>query len=178
MSGLSSIGSSLASTTSGTSNSSPASLLSQVGQSLLSSGQAPNATPTSATPATSTLSSYQAEFLTLRQQDTAELLYASFLSPTAGLANADAVLGQAAQLLGTPGSLPTAQNASTGGSSSPSSTASSTSSAAATPSSSVSNAVGLPSVSSILSASDATAQQTLAAYGNAPVGSSIIDYQA
>jgi hypothetical protein len=38
--------------------------------------------------------------------------------------------------------------------------------------------LGFPSVSSILSASDAAAQSTLASYGNAPAGSSIIDYQA
>jgi hypothetical protein len=36
----------------------------------------------------------------------------------------------------------------------------------------------LPSVSSILAASDSEAQQTLNAYASAPVGSSIIDYQA
>jgi len=191
MSGLSSVGSSLASSTSGTSSpSSSTSLLSQVGQSLLTTGQAPNATPSNATSPTSTTSSYQAEFLTLQQQDTAELLYASFLSPTAGLENADEVLGQAAQLLGTPGSLASAQATSTAstsgstsssassGSSSASSTGSSTSSSSASPSSSVSSLLGFPSVSSILSGSDAAAQQTLTAYGNAPAGSSIIDYQA
>jgi len=188
MSGLSSVGSALASSTSGTSSpSSATSLLSLVGQSLLSTGQAPNATPsglkTATTSPTSTTSSYQAEFLTLQQQDTAELLYASFLSPTAGLENADEVLGQAAQLLGTPGSLATAQSTSTSTpststASSSSTGSSSTTSAASSPSSTASSVLGLPSVSSILAASDAEAQQTLAAYGNAPSGSSIIDYQA
>jgi len=36
----------------------------------------------------------------------------------------------------------------------------------------------LPSVASILAASDSAAQQTLTNYASAPVGSSIIDYQA
>jgi hypothetical protein len=109
---------------------------------------------------TSSISSYQAQYYTLQQQDAAELLYASFLSPQAGLANADAVLGQAAQLLGTPGAS-TAAGATTG-----------TSTTATDP------LDALPSVSSILAASDTEAQQTLTAYGNAPAGSSIIDYQA
>jgi hypothetical protein len=168
MSGLSSIGSSLA--TSGTTAGSSSSLLSQVGQSLLTSGAAPDpvdATAKTAAP-TSKISTYQAEYLTLQQQDTAELLYASFLSPSAGLANADAVLGQAAQLLGTPGSLPAASTASS--SSSTSSSASSSSSSSSVPT--------IPSVSSVLAASDAAAQQSISAYANAPAGSSIIDYQA
>ena len=155
MSGLSSVGAS------------SGSLLSQVGQSLLANGAAPDATPASTAPAKSTtLSSYQTEYLTLQQQDTSELLYASFLSPAAGLANADAVLGQAAQLLGTPGS---PAPASATGTSSP--VAASASPATVAP-------PALPSVSSILAASDSAAQQTLAAYGNAPADSSIIDYQA
>jgi hypothetical protein len=166
MSGLSSIGSSLA--TSGTTAGASTSLLSQVGQSLLASGAAPDpiaSTSKTAAP-TGKISTYQAEYLTLQQQDTAELLYASFLSPSAGLANADAVLGQAAQLLGTPGSLPAAATSS-----------SSTSSSAASSSSS-SSVPTIPSVSSVLAASDAAAQQSLSAYANAPAGSSIIDYQA
>ncbi len=157
MSGISSLGSSLA--TSGSSGSSSStSSLSAVGQSLLTTGRPPDATP-SAAPATSTTASpYQTEFATLQQQDTAELLYASFLSPSDSLANVDSVLGQAAQLLGTPGSLPAT-------------TASSTDSSSST-------SPALPSITSILAASDAAAQQTLTSYANAPAGSSIIDYQA
>jgi len=98
------------------------------------------------------------------------LLYASFLSPQQGLANADAVLGQAAQLLGTPGSSTPADQAAAA-TATPAASSSSTSSA----SSSLNN---LPSVASILAASDQQAQQTLTAYANAPVGSSILDYQA
>ena len=144
------------------------SLLSQVGQSLLTSGAAPDATPASTAKST-TLSSYQSEYLTLQQQDTAELLYASFLTPAAGLANADAVLGQAAQLLGTPGSPAPASATGTPAASPAPATASSPATVAP---------LDLPSVSSILAASDNAAQQALAAYGNAPADSSIIDYQA
>jgi hypothetical protein len=144
--------------------------LSAVGQSLLTTGQAPVATPaasTSSGTSSTTPSSYQSEFQTLQQQDTAELLYASFLSPSDSLANTDAVLGQAAQLLGTPGSQPASQSTST--SSSGTTTSSSTT---------TDPLASLPSVSSILAASDSAAQQTLNSYANAPVGSSIIDYQA
>jgi hypothetical protein len=149
---------------------SSSSLLSAVGQSLFTTGQAPVATPaTSTTGSTSSTatSSYQSEFLTLQQQDTAELLYASFLSPADSLANTDAVLGQAAQLLGTPGSQPASQSTST-----QSASTQSTSSATTDP------LASLPSISSILAASDSVAQQTLNSYANAPVGSSIVDYQA
>jgi hypothetical protein len=118
--------------------------------------------------ATSGLSTYQTEYNNLQAYDTSELLYASFLSPADGLANADAVLGQAAQLLGTPGS-PPASTSSTSNSSTSTSGSSTTSSTAPE---------NLPSVASILAASDASAQQTLTNYAAAPVGSSIIDYQA
>ncbi len=205
MSGLSSIGSGLASsstTSAGSGASSSTSLLSSVGQSLLTSGQAPKVGATTANTATapaSNLTSYQAEYLTLQQQDTAELLYASFLDPADALANADSVLGQAAALLGTPGSLPTSLSSSqstggtsssgaTGSSSSTSSTSGSTSSTSGTSSSgsgsstsgtsSFQSLLGFPSVSDILNASNAEADQTLNAYTGAPAGSSILDYQA
>jgi hypothetical protein len=125
--------------------------------------------PTAAAGTSNSLSSYQTEFNTLNSQDTQELLYASFLSPAESLANGNAVLEQAAQLLGTPGaasSLSTGTNPSTSGT--PSSSASTTSS-------SLNN---LPSVASILAASDAEAAQTLQNYASAPPDSSIIDYQA
>jgi hypothetical protein len=162
MSGISSITSS---PTSGTSSALSTTGLSSVGASLLTTGQAPNVAPAAAAAPASTLSSYQTDYLNLQAYDTSELLYASFLSPAAGLANADSVLSQAAQLLGTPGS-PAASQSTT-----PAASSSSTSSSSA----SLNN---LPSVASILSASDQEAQQTLQNYANAPVGSSIIDYQA
>ena len=157
MSDVSSIGSSPGS-------GSPADNLSAVGASLLANGAAPNATPPASGAPPTTTSSYQAEFLTLQQQDTAELLYASFLSPSESLANADAVLGQAAQLLGTPGSLP--------------SPAPSGSSAGAAPSTSGATPPVVPTDASVLAASDAAAQKALSAYSNAPSGASILDYQA
>jgi hypothetical protein len=173
MSGISSIGSSPAS--SGTSSSLGSSSLpngglSSVGASLLTTGAAPDPASNAPKAATGTISSYQAEFDTLQQQDTAELLYASFLSPEAGLANADAVFAQAAQLLGSPGHPGTLA---TGAPAAP--TTSGTSSSTSSTSSALTN---LPSIGSILAASDDEAQQTLNAYANAPVGSSILDYQA
>jgi hypothetical protein len=135
---------------------------------LLTTGAVPDTTPPESQSATGkTLTSYQSEFLTLKQQDTAELLYASFLSPSDSLANSDAVLGQAAQLLGTPGSLPSASAA-------PSAPATSAATAATTST----DPATAPSVASLFAASDAAAQQALSAYANAPAGSSIIDYQA
>jgi hypothetical protein len=171
MSGISSIGSSPASSgtsSSLTTNTLPNGGLSSVGASLLSSGAAPDPSSLAAKAAAGQISSYQAEFDTLQQQDTQELLYASFLSPEAGLANADAVLGQAATLLGSPGNPGTlATSQSTAPAATPTSTT--------TASSSLNN---LPSVASILAASDAEAEQTLTAFANAPVGSSILDFQA
>ena len=179
MSGISSIGSSPASSgtsSSLTTNSLPNGGLSAVGASLLSTGAAPDPSSDAAKAAAGSISSYQAEFDTLQQQDTAELLYASFLSPSAGLANADAVLGQAATLLGTPG------NPGTLGASQSSTSTSTTPPAATSTSGTTSSASSalniLPSVASILAASDNAANQTLTAYANAPVGSSILDYQA
>jgi hypothetical protein len=165
MSGISSIASSPAS--SGTSSALSTANLSAVGASLLTTGAAPSPTPASAPAPANTVSTYQTEYQNLKAYDTSELLYASFLSPAAALANADAVLGQAAQLLGTPGSPGPALSTSTP----PSSTSTSTSSAPASP-------VNVPSVASILAASDQEAQQTLTNYANAPVGSSILDFQA
>src|SRR5271170_5491675 len=101
MSGISSIGSSSLG-----SSSLPNGGLSSVGASLLSTGAAPDPVPSAAAPASSssdTISSYQAQYLSLQAYDTQELLYASFLSPSDALANADSVFLQAAQLLGTPG---------------------------------------------------------------------------
>ena len=154
--------------TSSTSNALSTSNLSAVGASLLTTGAAPNpAAPASTSPA-STISTYQAQYQNLQQYDTQELLYASFsLTPEQGLANLDSVLGQAAQLLDKP-----AATASSTASTAPASTSSSSTSSA---SASLTN---LPSVASILAASDSAAQQTLTNYANAPVGSSIVDYQA
>ena len=141
------------------------STLSNVGKSLLTSGSAPNAVPASTTTG---LSNIQAEFNTLKTQDTQELLYASFLAPAESLANGNAVLEQAAQLLGTPGSAASSLTTS-------SSSASGSRSSTSTGSSALNN---VPSVASILAASDAEAAQTLQNYANAPADSSIIDYQA
>jgi hypothetical protein len=133
--------------------------LSSVGASLESTGGAPVAAAPAAATSTAKQSPYQTELQTLNQQDTAELLYASFLSPEDGLANADSVLQQAATLLGSPGHPGTSVTYS------PAAT-----STAATP--------DLPSVSSILAASDQQANSTLANFANAPAGSSILDVQA
>jgi hypothetical protein len=121
----------------------------------------------------STISKYQADYLSLQQYDTQELLYASFLSPSAALANADSVFSQAAQLLDPPAPGSTAQSSSSTSTSTSASTSASSSTTSATD-----PLASLPSVSSILAGSDQEAQQTLSAYANAPVGSSIIDYQA
>jgi hypothetical protein len=140
-------------------NSLPNGGLSSVGASLESSGAAPTVTPAAPAATSAKQTPYQTEFQTLRQQDTAELLYASFLSSADGLANANSVLQQAASLLGTPGQ--------------PGSTVTYTPTSTSTAST-----ANLPSVSSILAASDEEANQTLANYANAPAGSSILDVQA
>jgi hypothetical protein len=172
MSGIGSIGSSSGLSSSLTTNSLPNGGLSSVGASLQSTGQAPNAvTATSPTSTGTATSSYETAFENLQSYDDQELLYASFLSPEAGLANFDSVLEQAAQLLGTPEDPGPAL-----------STATPTTSSTTTPSTSTSTASNalqnLPSVASILAASDDEAQQTLTNYASAPVGSSILDYQA
>jgi hypothetical protein len=129
-------------------------------------------TATLATPVAPNAQAIQSEYNLLKQQDTAELLYASSLTPAQSLINTDAVLEQAAtiqdqQLAAQQQALlSNAQSQVTGSSSSTSSS---------TPSSDVSN---LPSVTSILAASDAAAQSVLSNYANAPTGSSIVDYQA
>jgi hypothetical protein len=178
MSGISPIGSSPSSAFSSSlgSSSLPNGGLSSVGASLLTTGAAPNPVPTAAAPSPDTLSTYQAQYLSLEQYDDQELLYASFLSPSAALANADSVFLQAAALLGSPGSPGTlATGATPTTSSSTTAPASSNSSSTASTSNALNN---LPSIGSILAASDDEAQQTLNAYANAPVGSSILDYQA
>jgi hypothetical protein len=168
MSGISSI-------SSGSSSSLPNGGLSSVGASLLSSGSAPDPVPAAATPSSTSPSTYQTQFANLQQYDTQELLYASFLSPADSLANTNSVLEQAAALLGSPGhpgTLATSEAAATPASTTPPASSSSSTS------SSSGALTNLPSVASILAASDTEAQQTLNAYANAPVGSSILDYQA
>ena len=169
MSGISSI-------TSGSSSSLPNGGLSSVGAYLLNSGTAPDPVPSaaSATSDSKTISPYQAQYLSLQAYDTQELLYASFLSPAASLANTDSVLEQAAALLGTPGQPATSATSSA----STTTQGSSTTEGSTSTSSASSSLPNLPSVASILAASDDEAQQTLNAYANAPVGSSILDYQA
>jgi hypothetical protein len=162
MSGISSI-------TSGSSSSLPNGGLSSVGASLLNSGAAPNPVPSATTPSTTGQSTYETQYQNLLAYDTQELLYASFLSPSESLANTDSVLEQAAQLLGSPGQPGTLATSTGTSTTSGSTTSTSTASSALT---------NLPSVASILAASDDEAQQTLNAYANAPVGSSILDYQA
>jgi hypothetical protein len=173
MSGINSIGSSPASSglsSSLTTNSLPNGGLSSVGASLFATGSAPNAVPASTPTSTGTApSTFETEFANLQQYDDQELLYASFLSPEAGLANFDSVMQQAAALLGTPGDPGPAL------STTPPASSTTTPPATSTASSAISN---LPSVASILAASDDEADQTLTNYANAPVGSSILDYQA
>jgi hypothetical protein len=194
MSGISSIGSSPSSALSSSlgSSSLPNGGLSSVGASLLSTGQAPNAVTSTSTAAPTNSAGqtqYQTEFLNLQEYDDEELLYASSLSFSAGLANADSVFLQAAALLGTPGSglssaLSTGVNSTLNSSATnaPTSTNSGTTTAPTGTTTSTSSASGnltnLPSVASILAASDDEAEQTLNAYSSAPVGSSILDYQA
>jgi hypothetical protein len=160
MSGISSI-------SSGSSSSLPNGGLSSVGASLLTSGSAPNPVPTAAAPSSTTESPYQVQYANLQQYDNQELLYASFLSPSDSLANADSVLQQAAALLGSPGHPGTL--ATSAASSTPPASSTSTTSSALT---------NLPSVQSILDASDEEALKTIQNYVNAPAGSSILDYQA
>jgi len=135
--------------------------LSQVGQSLLTTGQAPNPAPPTAPASSKTqpVSQYQAEYVRLQKYDNAELLYASFLDPAAALANFDAVMAQAGPLLAAPNATASSQ-------------------ASTPPPASTSTPTTVPSTASILAASDAAAQQTLAAYASAPAGASILDYQA
>jgi hypothetical protein len=164
MSGINSIGSS-------TTSSLPNGGLSSVGASLFATGSAPNAVPASTPTSTGTTpSTYETQFANLQQYDNQELLYASFLSPEAGLANFDSVLEQAAQLLGPPGN--------PGPALSTTPPAGSTTTPPASTSTSSSALQNLPSVASILAASDDEASQTLTNYANAPVGSSILDFQA
>lgn len=108
------------------------------------------------------------EYSLLQTEDTAELLYASFLSPVAGIENSDLVLSQGAALLG---------SSSSATSSTPATSSSSTSSSTtqSTPSTDDAN---LPTYSDLISQSNATANAALNAYANAPAGSSIVDYQA
>ena len=144
--------------------------LSSVGASLQATGSAPVATPpAAASPTSGKISPYEAAYQNLNQYDTQELLYASFLSPQDSLANGNAVLQQAATLLGSPG------HPGTLATSAPSTPPASAPTSTSTGSGSLEN---LPSVSSILAASDQAAQTTLAAYANAPAGSSILDVQA
>jgi hypothetical protein len=160
MSGISSV-------SSGSSSSLPNGGLSSVGASLINNGSAPNPVPAPATPAGTTESTYQTQFAALQQYDNQELLYASFLSPSDALANANSVFQQAATLLGSPGHPGTLATEAAAAPTAPSST--STASSALT---------NLPSVQSILDASDLEALQTIKNYVNAPTGSSILDYQA
>jgi hypothetical protein len=157
----------ISSISSGSSSSLPNGGLSSVGASLLDTGSAPNPVPAPAAAATPTEpSTYQKQFAALQQYDNQELLYASFLSPSDALANADSVFQQAATLLGSPGHPGTLATQAA---------AAATPSSTSTASSALTN---LPSVQSILDASDQEALQTIQNYVNAPAGSSIIDYQA
>jgi hypothetical protein len=182
MSGIGSIGSSPASSGSSsslTTNTLPNGGLSSVGASLFATGSAPNAVPSSTPVSTGTTpSTYETAFANLQQYDNQELLYASFLSPEAGLANLDSVLQQAAQLLGTPGDPGPALTGGALNGTSPAATPPATTTPASSTSTTSSALPNLPSVASILAASDDEADQTLTNYANAPVGSSIIDYQA
>jgi hypothetical protein len=174
MSGINSISSS-------TTNSLPNGGLSSVGASLFATGSAPNAVPASTPVSTgATPSTYETQFTNLQKYDNQELLYASFLSPEAGLANLDSVLQQAAQLLGTPGHPGPALDGQplTGNTLSTGAPATTTTTPSSSTSSTSSALPNLPSIASILAASDDEANQTLTNFANAPVGSSIVDFQA
>ena len=109
------------------------------------------------------ITKYQAEFQTLQQQDTAELLYASGLSQSDAIANGAAVLSQAVKLSTSDGKLnyTTIPNLPLPG----------------TPST-TSTTHPLKSVTQILGESDAAAHTALVKYGKAPAGSSLLDFQA
>jgi hypothetical protein len=121
--------------------------------------------------ASTNASAIQNEYNLLNTDDTEELLYASFLTPDQGLANADDVLAQAAELQDE--QLSTQQQSLLANADADVTGTSLTSSS--TPATDVSN---LPSLSDLLSQSDSDAQAALTAFANAPAGSSIIDYQA
>ena len=132
----------------------------------------------STTPAASTGSTtsraakaIQAEYNLLNQQDTAELLYASFLTPEQGIVNANAVLQQAANIQDQ--QLAQAQAARLA--KSDAEVLGATPASSPTPASDVAN---LPSASTLIAQSDAAAQAALAAFAKAPAGSSILDVQA
>jgi hypothetical protein len=95
-----------------------------------------------------------AEYNTLQQYDTAELMSVSFGTPENATLNVLSVLSQWAALQ----------------------TAQQTALQQATSSSSDAN--GVPTLDSLISQSDAAAQTVLNNYASAPPGSSIIDYQA
>lgn len=128
-------------------------------------------TASTASTASTSASAIQNEYNLLNTDDTEELLYASFLTPDQGLANADDVLAQAAELQDE--QLSTQQQATLANADADVTGSSSTSSA--TLSTDDSN---LPSLSDLLSQSDSDAQAALTAFASAPAGSSIVDYQA
>ena len=138
----------------------------------LPAGLDPASSTTAATASTSSRAkAIVAEYNLLNQQDTAELLYASFLTPEQGIINANNVLQQAANIQDQ--QLAQARNART--SLSDAEVSGTTPTTTAAPASDVSN---LPSVSSLISQSNAAAQAALAAFAKAPAGSSILDFQA
>jgi hypothetical protein len=137
------------------------------------------------------LSSYQKEYLTLQQQDTAELLYASGLSQNDSISNGTAVLSQAAKLLSTSGSTQSSDGQlnytsipdlpKPGTPVPKTSNAAPSTTAATTPAATTSTAIAAPklkSVTDILAESDASAQAALTAFSKAPAGSSLIDFSA
>lgn len=124
-----------------------------------------------------TISPLQAEYNLLQQEDTQELLTASFESPSASLANANDVFAQVATIQDQQLAAQQQQNldnaqAAIDGSSS-STTTSSTLSAA--DNADVSN---LPTLTDLLSQSDSAAQTALGKFSSAAAGSSILDVQA
>jgi hypothetical protein len=125
---------------------------------------------TSATSA-SQISSYQAEYNTLQEQDAAELLQVSFASPADAQANVASVLAQAAALQNQ--QLATQQQqASAAADAAVQSTASSTSSS----SSSSSDPLAIPTLTDITAQSDTAASTAIDNYLNASPGSSFETY--
>lgn len=123
----------------------------------------------------STAIDYAKQYAAFNTYNKQELLYASFLSPEDSLANGNAILQQAAQLLSSKSYETTAPTipASTGTTS-----ADSSASGSSTDTSTTASTASRQSFADIIAASDDAANAALSAYAKAPAGSSILDFQA
>ena len=133
-------------------------------------GAATSTFATTTTPAKQT--PVQAEYQLLQQYDTAELIQVSFFdTPAQAQANAQSVFAQVAALQDQ-AQAARQQHVQANADANVLRTQSTSTS---TPATDVSK---LPLLSDLISQSDAAANQVLTSYGNAPSGSTILDYQA